>query len=135
MTINECTRFADEFGGQPIVFDDNNKLCAAIKMRNLEITIQGRSSKSPLVLSAFFSYEYETESKDEDALCLCQIPLTENEINLLVPILKSLDFKIDSLTSHWLKADPPIYYLNAHIVDDPTIYAINLSHIFSLLKL
>jgi hypothetical protein len=130
MILDECRKFADEFNGQPVAYEDN--LCMALRMRNLEITIQGHQSKSPLVLAAFFSFE---KIKEGDALCLLQIPLTEDEINLMVPILKGLDFKIDALANHWLKVDPPIYYLSAHIVDDPTIFAINIGHMFSILKL
>jgi hypothetical protein len=134
MTVpDKYIKFSKEFDGEIIAYDNN--MCAAMRIRDLDVTIQGRISKSPLVLAATFSYEYDLENEDQDALCLMKIPVTENEINLLIPLLKSLDFKIDSLNSNWLKIDPPIYYVNAHTVDDPTIFAINVSHIFKILKL
>jgi hypothetical protein len=134
MTVpDKYIKFGKEFNGEIVAYDNN--MCVAMRIRDLEITIQGHLSKSPLVLGALFSYEYDLENNDQDALCLIQIPVTENEINLLVPILKSLDFKIDSLNNRWIKVDPPIYYVNAHVIDDPTIFAINVSHIFSILKL
>lgn len=131
--LDECSKFAKEIGGEIILSNDN--FCAVLRMRNIEITIQDHQSKSPLVLAGMFSYEKNVESEDGDSLCLCQFPVTENEINLIVPILKSLDFKIDSLNNRWIKANPPIYYVNAHVIDDPTIFAINVSHIFRLLNL
>jgi hypothetical protein len=133
MVVDECTKFAKEIGGE-ILFSNEN-FCAVLRMRDLEVTIQGRLSRSPLVLSGMFSYEKNVESEDGDSLCLCQFPVTENEINLIVPILKSLDFKIDSLNNRWTKVDPAIYFVNAHTIDDPTIFGINVSHIFSILNL
>jgi hypothetical protein len=130
MILDECKKFADEFDGQPVAYEDN--LCMALRMRNLDVTIQGHSSKSPLVLASFFSYE---KIEEGEALCLLQIPVTENEIDLIVPILRSLDIKIDGLNSRFLKTDPPMYYVTGHIIDDPTIFAINISHIFNILKL
>lgn len=134
ITEHECSQFANEIGGK-IVDSDKNSYCAVSRMRDLEVTIEGRLSKSSLVLSAMFSYEYDLENEDQDALCLMKIPVTENEINLLIPLLKSLDFKIDALSNSWLKANPSIYFVNAHTIDDPTIFGINISHIFSILKL
>lgn len=134
MTLpDKYIKFAKEFDGEIVAYD--NTMCTAMRMRNIDITIQGFPSKSPLVLAALCSYENNIEDENEDGLCLIQVPVTENEINLLVPILKSLDFKIDSLNNRWIKADPAIYYVNAHVIDDPTIFAINVSHIFSILKL
>ena len=133
MILDEFTKFAKEIGGEILFSNDN--FCAVLRMRDLEVTIQGHLSKSPLVLAGMFSYEKNVESEDESALCLLQIPVTENEIDLIVPILRSLDIKIDGLNSHFLKTDPPMYYVTGHIIDDPTIFAINISHIFRILKL
>jgi hypothetical protein len=133
MIKDERTKFANEIDGQILVADNNS--CTVIKLRDIDVTIQDRPSKSPLVLAAMFSYEYDSESDDEDALCLLKIPVKENEINLLITLLKNLDFKIDSLNNNWLKTDPPIYYVSAHVIDDPTIFSINVSNIFRILKL
>ena len=133
MTPDEYKKFAKEIGGE-ILFSNEN-FCAILRMRDLEVTIQGRLSRSPLVLAGMFSYEKNIDNEDGESLCLCQFPVTENEINLIVPILKSLDFKIDSLNNRWLKVEPAIYFVNAHVIDDPTIFAINIDHIFRILKL
>ena len=133
MIKDERTKFANEIGGEILVADSN--FCAVFKLRDLDVTIQNRPSRSPLVLGAMFSFEYDPESEDQDALCLLKIPVKENEINLLITLLKNLDFKIDALNNSWLKADPPIYYVSSHVIDDPTIFAINISHIFRILKL
>lgn len=133
MIKDERTKFANEINGQILVAD--NRFCTVFRLRDLDISIQDHQSKSPLVLAAMFSYEYDSESEDQDALCLLKIPVKENEINLLITLLKNLDFKIDSLNSNWLKTDPPIYYVSAHVIDDPTIFGINVSHIFRILRL
>ena len=133
MASDESTKFAKEIGGE-ILFSNEN-FCAVLIMRNLEVTVQGHLSRSPLVLAGMFSYEKNIDNEDGESLCLCQFPVTENEINLIVPILKSLDFKIDSLNNRWIKIEPAIYYVNAHTIDDPTIFAINVNHIFNILKL
>lgn len=134
MTVpDKYIKFAKEFDGEIVAYDNN--MCTAMRIRDLEVTIQDRLSKSSLVLGSLFSYECDSENEDQDALCLMKVPVTEDEINLLIPLLKSLDFKIDALCNSWLKANPSIYFVNAHTIDDHTIFAINVSHIFSILKL
>lgn len=130
----DCNQFANEIGGQ-IIDSNKNNYCTVSRMRDIDVTIQGRSSKSLLVLGALFSFEYDTEKEDQEALCLLKIPVTEDEINLLIPLLKTLDIKIDGLNNTWLKSTPLIYNVNSHTIDDPTMFAINIGHIFRILKL
>lgn len=72
-----CQEFARILGGSGSL--DDNGVCLVQKFRNIDFTILGRKTKSPLVNPQFFSFE--NIDQQGNALNLGETVLLQKEVN------------------------------------------------------
>lgn len=108
-----------------------NTSCVATRMRNLDVTIFGRVTESPLVLHAMFSYECPDD--DERTLNLGETVLLPREVNPFIDSLKENDITVTAIHNHWLFEKPRLMYVHWASVDEPICFAKKTAKAFQVL--
>ncbi|HYG57601.1 MAG TPA: DUF1259 domain-containing protein [Symbiobacteriaceae bacterium] len=112
----KCEQLAEIVDGTPAFAEG---VCLIQLLRaDLEPTILGRRTRSPLVLPVFFS----VESPDDRGrtLNLGEAVLLQDEVNTVMLVLRENGIKVTALHNHWLFEQPRLMYMHWEAVMDPT---------------
>jgi hypothetical protein len=124
-----CREFARILGGEGSIA---NGVCLVQKFRDIQFTILGRKTKSPLVNPQFFSFE--NLDRKGNALNLGETVLLEKEINPLLTELRKRKIIVTAIHNHWLFDDPRAMYMHFESVEPPLEFAKKVREAFKVLK-
>ena len=125
-----CREFARILGGSGSL--DENGVCLVQKFRDIEFTILGRETNSPLVNPQFFSFE--DIDRNGNSLNLGETVLLEEEINPLLTELRKRDIIVTAVHNHWLFDQPRAMYMHFESVEPPLEFARKVREAFKVLK-
>ncbi|MGN1402375.1 MAG: DUF1259 domain-containing protein [Bacillus sp. (in: firmicutes)] len=125
-----CQEFANILGGTGSI--ENNDVCLVQKFRNLDITILGRETRSPLVQPQFFSFE--DMDRQGNTLNLGETVLLEREINPLLTELRKRDIIVTAVHNHWLFDKPRAMYMHFESIEPPLQFARKVRDAFKVLS-
>lgn len=125
-----CQEFAKILGGSGSL--DENGVCLVQKFRNIDFTILGRETNSPLVNPQFFSFE--NLDKKGNALNLGETVLLQKEINPLLTELRKRDIIVTAVHNHWLFEEPRAMYMHFESVEPPLQFARKVRKAFKVLR-
>ncbi|MFS0782193.1 DUF1259 domain-containing protein [Bacillus sp. 1P06AnD] len=125
-----CQEFARILGGVGSL--DDNGVCLVQKFRNLDFTILGRETRSPLVNPQFFTFE-DLDDKG-NALNLGETVLLEDEINPLLTELRKRNLIVTAVHNHWLFDCPRAMYMHFESVEPPLQFARKVREAFKVLR-
>lgn len=128
--LDLCEKFADilDADSHQIV----NGVCVATRIRNeLNPTILGRETNSPLSIAALFSFE-DLDS-DGEALNLGETVILQNETQKFISKLREQGLIVTALHNHWLFEDPRLMYIHWESVEDPLEFAKKTARAFRVL--
>lgn len=91
-----CQRLADIIGGQVIT---STPVCVVQRLRNIDATILGRRTRSPLVLPFALSFENNIGGK---TLNLGETVILQSEINRFMTALRRRGITVTAVHNHWL---------------------------------
>ncbi|HYH03045.1 MAG TPA: DUF1259 domain-containing protein [Bacillota bacterium] len=106
--------------------------CTVLRMRNLQVEILGRPSRSSLTLGALFSFE--SPDATGQTLNLGETVILQDEINPFISALRERDIIITALHNHWLFDEPRIMYIHFESIDEPLSFARKVAEAFQLLR-
>lgn len=129
MPTNVCKEFAQILRAK--IMSSTNTSCVATRMRNIDVTIFGRATESPLVLAAMFSYECPDD--DGRTLNLGETVLLPREVNPFIEALKENDITVTALHNHWLFEKPRLMYIHWESVDEPICFSKKTAEAFQVL--
>ncbi|MEM1506114.1 DUF1259 domain-containing protein [Domibacillus sp. 8LH] len=112
-----CQRLADIIGGQVIT---STPVCVVQRLRNIDATILGRRTRSPLALPFALSFENNIGGK---TLNLGETVILQSEINRFTTALRRRGIKITAVHNHWLFDNPRLMYMHWEDVGDPVAFA------------
>jgi hypothetical protein len=124
-----CRRFARILGATPEIV---NGVCVATRIRNLNVTIMGRRSRSPLTLAALFSFE--SLDRQGRALNLGETVILQEEINPFISALRRRGITVTALHNHWLFDQPRTFYIHFQSVENPIVFARKVAEAFRVLR-
>lgn len=127
---NTCRDFARILGGD--VMNSENGSCVVIRMRDIDATILGRATTSPLALAAMFSYE--AADAQGRTLNLGETVLLPREVNPFMASLKENGITVTALHNHWLFDRPRLMFIHFESIDLPLAFAQNVAEAFALLS-
>lgn len=125
-----CNEFARILGAE-ILSKDNN-VCTVTFMRNINARILGRRTRSPLALSALFSFE--CPDKCGKTLNLGETVILQEEINRFVSALRQRGILVTAIHNHWLCEDPRLMYIHFQSIDCPLDFARKVAEALKVLK-
>ena len=125
-----CQEFARILGG--IGSLDENGVCLVQKFRNIDFTILGRETNSPLVNPQFFTFE--NLDRKGNALNLGETVLLQKEINPLLTELRKRDIIVTAVHNHWLFEEPRAMYMHFESVEPPLQFARKVREAFRVLR-
>jgi len=114
-----CTRFGNILGGESEV--EEGPVCFVTRMTNLQETILGRRTRSPLVQMQMFSFE--SLDRSGRALCLGETAVHQNQVNRLISNLRKRGIKVTAVHNHWLFENPRLMYIHWESIDHPVAFA------------
>ncbi|MHA6529165.1 DUF1259 domain-containing protein [Paenibacillus sp. BAC0078] len=114
-----CDQFSRILGGEHEI--DPGPVCFVSRARQLNATILGRKTTSPLVRYQLFSFESLDPSGR--ALCLGETALFQNQANRLIRNLQKHGIKVTALHNHWLNEKPRLMYIHWESIDNPIAFA------------
>lgn len=109
-----CSDLAAMLGGTGMV---QNGVCVVSLLRDIDVTILGRRSRSPLVLPVLLSFE--SFDKKGRALSLGETVILQEEINPFISVLRENDILVTALHNHWLFEEPRLFYLHWEAIMEP----------------
>lgn len=112
-----CQRLADIIGGQVIT---STPVCVVQRLRNIDATILGRRTRSPLALPFALSFENNIGGK---TLNLGETVILQSEINRFMTALRRRGITITAVHNHWLFDNPRLMYMHWEDVGDPVAFA------------
>ncbi|SDQ79702.1 protein of unknown function [Virgibacillus subterraneus] len=123
-----CERFAEILDAEP---DVTNGVCVASRVRDLEASIMGRETNSPLVFPQFFSFEnFDDEG---NTLNLGETVILQHEINSFVERLVEQNIQFTAFHNHWLFDDPRLMYVHFQSIEPPLVFARKTANALELL--
>ncbi|MBU8907489.1 DUF1259 domain-containing protein [Desertibacillus haloalkaliphilus] len=122
-----CQQFGQILKAKPKI---TNGVCAVEIERNLNVTIQGRPSRSELHAEISF----ESLDYDGHALNLGETVILEEEIPAFTNILVRNGLIISALHNHWLFTEPNILYIHFQSVEPPLNFARKVAEALKVLK-
>lgn len=123
-----CQEFARILGG---IGSFDNGVCLVQKFRNIDFTILGRETRSPLVNPQFFTFEGIDE--EGNALNLGETVLLEEEINPLLTELRRRNILVTAVHNHWLFDEPRAMYMHFESIEPPLQFARKIKGAFRVL--
>lgn len=103
-----CPELAEIVGGTPACV---NGVCLIQSLRDdLEPTILGIRTRSPLVLPVFFSIEAPDDRGR--TLNLGEAVLRQEEVNTVMRVLRESRIIVTALHNHWLFEEPRLMYMH-----------------------
>lgn len=116
--VSTCKTIARIIGGSGSV---TNGACVVQLLRNLNVKILGRRSRSPLTLP--FAISVENKDVKGRTLNLGETVILEREINRFVSALRRRGIKITAIHNHWLFQNKSFKYIHWESIDLPIAYA------------
>ncbi|KIL74490.1 DUF1259 domain-containing protein [Bacillus badius] len=117
--MSACERLAAIIGGTVIA---TSPACVVQRLRNIEATILGRRTRSPLALPFALSFE---NSRNGETLNLGETVILQEEINPFLTALRERGIKVTAVHNHWLFDQPRLMYMHWENVGDPFEFARN----------
>lgn len=117
--LSACERLANIIGGVVVT---SSPACVVQRLRNINATILGRRTRSPLALPFALSFE---NSKNGETLNLGESVVLQREINPLLTALRKRGIKVTAVHNHWLFDEPRLMYMHWENVGDPFEFARN----------
>ncbi|WP_315970017.1 DUF1259 domain-containing protein [Bacillus massilinigeriensis] len=117
--ISTCQQLADIIGGEVITAAP---VCVVQRLRNINATILGRRTQSPLALP--FALSFENNRKGE-TLNLGETVILQKEINPFLTELRRRGLIVTAVHNHWLFDEPRLMYMHWENVGDPFEFARN----------
>jgi hypothetical protein len=115
--MSSCQQLADIIGGEVIVAAP---VCVVQRLRNINATILGRRTRSPLALPFALSFE---NNKNGRTLNLGETVILQEEINPFLTALRRRGITITAVHNHWLFDEPRLMYMHWENVGDPFEFA------------
>lgn len=112
-----CQQLADIIGGAVIT---SSPACVVQRNRNINATILGRRTRSPLALPFALSFENNRKGK---TLNLGETVILQKEINPFLSALRSRGITVTALHNHWLFDQPRLMYIHWENIGDPFVFA------------
>ena len=125
-----CDRFAEILGAK--VLSRENNVCTVTFMRNINAEILGRRTRSPLALSALFSFE--CPDNEVRTLNLGETVILQNEINDFISVLRREGITVTALHNHWLFENPRLMYIHFESIDRPLDFARKVAEALKVLR-
>lgn len=116
---SDCQRLANIIGGQVIT---SSPVCVVQRLRNINATILGRRTRSPLALPFALSFE---DDRGGVTLNLGETVILQSEINRFLTALRRRGITVTAIHNHWLFDNPRLMYMHWEQVDDPFTFARN----------
>ncbi|HWO95549.1 MAG TPA: DUF1259 domain-containing protein [Bacillus sp. (in: firmicutes)] len=116
---SSCAQLADIIGGMVIT---STPVCVVQRLRDINASILGRQTRSPLVLPFALSFEGD---KDGNTLNLGESVILQKEANRLLSALRERGLIVTALHNHWLFEEPRLMYMHWENVGDPFEFARN----------
>jgi hypothetical protein len=91
------------------------------RFRNIDFSILGRETQSPLVNPQFFTFE--GLDRRGNALNLGETVLLQEEVNPLLTELRKRDIIVTAIHNHWLFEEPRAMYMHFESVEPPLDFA------------
>lgn len=117
--MSSCQRLADIIGGEVIT---STPVCVVQRLRNINATILGRRTRSPLALPFALSFE---NNKNGETLNLGETVILQSEINPFLSALRRRGITVTAVHNHWLFENPRLMYMHWENVGDPFDFARN----------
>src|SRR4051794_27027552 len=117
--ISTCQQLANIIGGEVIT---STPACVVQRLRNINATILGRRTQSPLALPFALSFENNVNGR---TLNLGETVLLQSEANALMSALRRRGLIVTAFHNHWLFEEPRLMYMHWENVGDPFEFAIN----------
>jgi hypothetical protein len=114
---SSCQRLADIIGGEVIT---STPACVVQRLRNIDATILGRRTRSPLALPFALSFENNIGGK---TLNLGESVVLQSEINRFMTALRKRGLIVTAVHNHWLFDNPRIMYMHWEDVGDSVAFA------------
>ncbi|WP_461613220.1 DUF1259 domain-containing protein [Clostridium sp. Marseille-QA1073] len=125
-----CNEFARILGAE--ILSTANDVCTVTFMRDINATILGRQTHSPLALAALFSFE--SSDNRGRTLNLGETVILQEEINDFISILRKNGILVTALHNHWLFDDPRLMYIHFESIDNPIDFARKVAEALCVLR-
>jgi hypothetical protein len=119
INMSTCQRLADIIGGEVIT---STPVCVVQRLRNINATILGRRTRSPLALPFALSFENNQNGK---TLNLGESVVLQKEINPFLSALRKRGIIVTAVHNHWLFDEPRLMYMHWENVGNPFEFARN----------
>jgi hypothetical protein len=119
VSTSTCQQLADIIGGVVIA---STPACVVQRLRNINATILGRRTESPLALPFALSFENNVRG---NTLNLGETVLLQREANALMSALQRRGLIVTAFHNHWLFEQPRLMYMHWENVGDPFEFARN----------
>jgi len=116
---SDCQRLANIIGGDVITA---SPVCVVQRLRDINATILGRRTRSPLALPFALSFE---DNRNGRTLNLGESVVLEREINPFMTALRRRGITVTAVHNHWLFDEPRLMYMHWEKVGDPFEFARN----------
>ncbi|PGL70963.1 DUF1259 domain-containing protein [Bacillus sp. AFS055030] len=100
--MSTCQKLADMIGG---VVVQATPVCVIMRLRDINATILGRRTRSPLALPFMLSFE-------DNGLNLGESVVRQKEINPLMTALRKRGITVTAVHNHWLFDKPRLMYMH-----------------------
>jgi hypothetical protein len=114
-----CQQLADIIGGMVI---QTSPACTVMTNRNINATILGRRTQSPLALPFGLSFESNVGGR---TLNLGETVILQKEINPFISALRRRGITVTAVHNHWLFDEPRLMYMHWEHIGDPFVFAEN----------
>ncbi|MEH7121378.1 DUF1259 domain-containing protein [Neobacillus vireti] len=119
INMTTCQELADIIGGMVIT---STPACVVQRLRNINASILGRRTRSPLALPFALSFE---NNRNGRTLNLGESVVLQKEINPLLSALRRRGIIVTAVHNHWLFDNPRLMYMHWENVGDPFEFARN----------
>lgn len=127
-----CKEFAKILGAE--IITSNKRVCAVGFTRNIRARILGVRTRSPLALSALFSFDIRSMDESGNALNLGETVILENEVNDFITALRREGILVTALHNHWLFDRPRLMYIHFESIDKPLDFARKVARALRVLR-
>ncbi|WP_368655007.1 DUF1259 domain-containing protein [Ornithinibacillus sp. 4-3] len=102
-----CQKLANIIGGEVI---QSTPVCVVMRLRDIQVTILGRRTRSPLALPFMLSFE-------NNGLNLGETVVLQREVNPMIHALQKRGIIVTAFHNHWLFEEPRLMYLHWEDID------------------